>query len=225
MEFSNKTVILTTTQGKFIQYKEQSDLAFKLLVMSQMQNRCLDLDELMTYCLAPVPHCLGTPDGFFAKTNKASMLHFVTEDSREEVSCPKNAMFIQDGNALFHALIDLHPTFRGICLQIIDMMCPMQNFISSTDSYKENSIKSQERQRRGTSEPFVLEGPSTRRPKDFKVFLMNDSNKKKLCNLLLNVWSSDQAVTRLEKCETAILIVDDTTHLLKSADGQVILST
>ena len=73
----------------------------------------------MTYCLAPVPHCLGTPDGFFAKTNKASMLHFVTEDSREKVSCPKYAMFIQDGNALFHALIDLHQHSEGFVFKFL----------------------------------------------------------------------------------------------------------
>ena len=70
----------------------------------------------MSYTLTPVPHSLGTPDGFLAKTNKASMLHFLLKDINEEVPYPKEAFFIQDGNALFHELKDLPPTFGGICL-------------------------------------------------------------------------------------------------------------
>ena len=51
-------------------------------------------------------------------------------------------MFIQDGNALFHTLNNLPPMFGGIYLQILDHMTPKQNFIFSTDSYHQDSIKS-----------------------------------------------------------------------------------
>lgn len=64
MEKSNKTVKLTASDEKVIQFLEQSDLAFMLLVKSQLLDQPLDLDELMSYSLTPVPHCLGTPDGF-----------------------------------------------------------------------------------------------------------------------------------------------------------------
>ena len=82
MEAANKKAKLTTSQGKLVQFQEQSDLAFTLL---QVQENPLDLQELLTYSLAPVRHCLGTPGGFFAKTNKASMLHFLKKDNVEEV--------------------------------------------------------------------------------------------------------------------------------------------
>jgi len=62
---------------------------------------------MMQYSLLPIPHCLGTPDGFFAKTNKASMIHYLLEEYAENVpTYPKDAMFIQDGNALFHTIYD-----------------------------------------------------------------------------------------------------------------------
>lgn len=221
MESNNKQASLTSSQGKLVQFREQSDLAFKLLVKSQMMNECLDLEELMKYPLAAVCHCLGTPDGFFTKTNKASMLHFIMADHTEETPHPNKAMFIQDGNALFHSLIDLPPTFRDICLKMLDQMIGRRNFIFSTDSYKPDSIKAQERLRRGCSEPFVLEGASTRKPRDFKVFLMNDSNKQKLCQLLLEVWSNALSATRLERCRTSILIVDGKAHRLVTEDGAV----
>ena len=221
MERNNKSASPTSSQGKLVQYREQSDLAFKLLVKSQMMNESLDLEELMKYPLAAVCHCLGTPDGFFTKTNKASMLHFIMEDHTEETPYPNGPMFIQDGNALFHSLTDLPHTFRDICFQILDQMKAKRNFIFSTDSYKPDSIKSQERLRRGCSEPLVLEGPSTRKPRDFKLFLMNDSNKQKICQLLLEVWSSNLSATRLENCQTSILIVDGTAHQLVTRDGVV----
>ena len=65
----------------------------------------LDLQGLLTYSLAPVPHYLGTPDGFFAKTSKASMLYLLMKDNVEEVKYPNQPMFILDENALFHSLI------------------------------------------------------------------------------------------------------------------------
>ena len=108
---------------------------------SQMLSAPIDLDILLTYSLSPIPHCLGTPDGFFSKTNKASMLHFLMEDHNAEVQYPKDSMFIQDGNALFHTLVNMPPTFGGICLQILDLMASKKRFIFSTDSHHPESIK------------------------------------------------------------------------------------
>ncbi|KAL3064762.1 hypothetical protein OYC64_000901 [Pagothenia borchgrevinki] len=67
MEACNKKVTLTSSQGKVIQYQEQSNLAFLLLVKSQRAEDPLDLEELMKYPLMPVSPSLGTPDGFFSK--------------------------------------------------------------------------------------------------------------------------------------------------------------
>ena len=89
----------------------------------------IDLDTLTSYPLSLVPLCLGIHDGFFAKTNKASILHFIMEGHDVEKQYPKGSMFIQDGNVLFNTLNNLSPTFGGICLQILDHMAAKQNFI------------------------------------------------------------------------------------------------
>ena len=81
-----------------------------------MQKAALDLDTLMSYSLLSAPHCLRTADGFFAKTNKASTMHFMMEDHSQLVVYPKDFMFIQDVNALFHTMTNLAPTFTGITL-------------------------------------------------------------------------------------------------------------
>lgn len=73
MEKTNKKAKLTSTQGKVIQYQEQGDIAFQLLVKSQLLEQPISIDELMTYCITPVPHSLGTPDGYMAKTDKSKV--------------------------------------------------------------------------------------------------------------------------------------------------------
>ena len=146
-----------------------------------MLNVLIDLD----YPLSSVLHCLDTHDGFFAKSNKASMQHFIMEDNDVEKQYPKGSMFIQDWNVLFHTLNNLPPMFGGICLQFLDHMAAKQNFIFSADSYQQDFIKSQGRVRRGCGEKFILQGSATRKPKDFKAFLTNvkirDSFAKYLC--------------------------------------------
>jgi len=161
-----------------------------LIIKSQRLDEPLDLDELMRYSLAPVPHSLDTADGFFNKTNKAAMLHFLMEDAPEDVSYPTDSLYIQDGNALFRALTNLPTTFGAICLQVLDQMVAKTTFVFSTDSYHADSIKAQERLRRGFSQRYIIEGQATRKPVDFKLFLANEENKLQLCQLLLRVWDA-----------------------------------
>ena len=196
-----------------------------LLIKSQQFDEALSIDELMRYSLTPVPSSLGTPDGFFNKTNEAAMLHFVLKDIPEIVSYPKDAIHVEDGNALFHVLTNLPSTFGDICLRILDQMVAKKHFIFSTDSYHPNSIKAQERLRRGVSQSHIIDGPATRKPVDFKLFLTNDRNKTQPCHLLLRVWGSDSAVSRLTKCERAVIVVQGKAYHLDSKEGKVSVKT
>ena len=69
-----------------------------------------------------MPHCLGTPDGFFAKTNNAKLLHFLLEEYPGAPGYPNDAFHIEDGNALVYTLTNLAATFGEICLQILNQM-------------------------------------------------------------------------------------------------------
>ena len=77
------------------------------------------------------------------------MLHFLLDDNVENVSYPKGAIHIEDGNALTGS--DLPPTFGEIALKILDQMVSKKNLIFSTDSYQVDYIKAQERLGRGCS--------------------------------------------------------------------------
>ena len=110
MAACNKTAKLTTSDGKIIQYKEQSDLAFMLLINSQVLDEPLDLDELLTYSLFPIPYIFAIANGFCAKTNKAKRLHHLLGTYAETVGYLNVCFHIEDGNALLHVLKDLPPT-------------------------------------------------------------------------------------------------------------------
>ena len=83
-----------------VQYQEQSNIAFLLLIKSQNREESLDLGELMKFPLLPVPSSLRTQDVFFNNTNKAAVLHYLLEDlSSNDLPYPQDALFIQDGMA------------------------------------------------------------------------------------------------------------------------------
>ena len=102
MEANRKAVKLTSSE--VIEYWELSDITFTLLIKSQMLNFCFDLEEILSFSLTHVPHSLGTADGFLTKTNKASMLLFLMEDTPTDIPHPTNTFHVEDGNALFHVL-------------------------------------------------------------------------------------------------------------------------
>lgn len=149
------------------------------------------------------------------------MVHYMLDDYQDDIQYPDGALFIQDGMALMHTLTNIHPTFGGICLQILACMALKQNFVFSTDSYEPESIKTQERMRRGSSDKFIVDGPATRKPADFKLFLANEENKLQLCKLLLRVWGSNEAFTCLKKCGTVVLVVDGSAYQIGTSDDEV----
>ena len=121
----------------------------------------------------------------------------------------------------WYVLTNLPQTCGDICLQVLDPMAANKNFVFSTDCYHADSIKAQERLRRGFSLKYIIDGPATRKPADFKLFLANEDNKRQLCQLLLRVWGSKLAASRLEKCGTAVIIVDGKAYQLDSSNGEV----
>ena len=218
LEDMNKKVKVTTSKNKIVQYKQQGNIAFQLFVKSQIQDIQLDLKELMKYPLTPVPYSISTADGFLVKTDKSKSFHHITKDVDDAIASPPNeTLVIHDGNASFYDMKEIPGNFRHICRKIFDMMSK-GNVVFSTDSYKDKSIKSMERKRRGDTEKLIVRGEAMKKPPDWKSFLANDENKKQFVKLLYNEWSKNEYVTDLHGREV-ILICDGSAHLLTSDDG------
>ncbi|KAK6190948.1 hypothetical protein SNE40_002706 [Patella caerulea] len=86
--------------------------------------------------------------------------------------------------------------------------------------YKDDSIKSMERRRRGSGEKRIIQGENTRRPENWKEFLGNDDNKQQLIALLLKIWSTPECSRKLQKKEV-IAICEEKAYILTS-DGKTV---
>ena len=172
-------------------FQEQGDIAFQLPVKSLAHPEPLNMREVMAYFLTPVPHALRTPDGFMAKTDKSKLMAKITADF-ETIELPDlrtlvepRTIFIYDGNAQIHALMDVPAIFEDISLKLLDQLPRNADSLFSTDIYHDMSTKSQKLLLRGQGERITLQGMKMRRPPDFKLFLQNENNKVQLFDLLM----------------------------------------
>ena len=127
-------------------------------------------------------------------------------------------MYICDGNALIQNLTGLPQTFGQLAEKIFDSLPAAQRIDFVTDTYMESSIKSAERRRRGMSQTFLVKGPSTKLPKDWKAFLTNNKNKSSLTKLLLEEWQKDRYAPKLYKHEL-FFVCEERCVCLTSLDG------
>ena len=86
---------------------------------------------------------------------------------------------------MVHSIKEIPGDFKQISEKIFSMTSQKVDVIFSTDMYKEDSVKSMERNRRGSSEKLLLQGENTKKPADWKAFLTNEDNRKQLVQVLL----------------------------------------
>ena len=143
----NKKSIVATPKNKVVELQQQGNIALQLLIKLGRKGETIDLKELMSYPLMPVPSSIGTPDGFLAETDKSKCFHYLTKGiENSEIRDKSMTMYSEDGNATLHNLKRLLITFKGICENIFDISrSGKEHVIFSTDMYFRQSIKSHER--------------------------------------------------------------------------------
>lgn len=156
------------------------------------------------------------------KTDKAKLLHNLEEG---HIICtrPDSAVYVINGNAMFHALTQIPDTFGELAERIFVNLPYATRVDFVTDTYQEESIKNIERDRRGTSQEFLVRGPLTRDYHEFKEFLCNSSNKKQLITLILKEWKGDAYVSRL-KGRQLMVVSGVMCWCLSSQDGRKTLT-
>ena len=71
---------------------------------------------------------------------------------------------------------------------------------------------------RGVSEKLLIKGSATKKPSDWKQFLLNGENKKQFTNILLTEWQKNTYASELHG-RRVILIFDGKAYVLSSDDG------
>ena len=184
-----KTVVVKRTSNRELHYRQQSNIAFQLLVRAQEQPEKIELKELVKFPLMPVPSDIGTADGFLLKTNTAKGFEFLTKGIEDaDIPPDGDTLNIEDGNATFYSMKEIPATFRQITVKIFDVSTARRSSVLiNTDMYQVNSVKFLERSARWSGEERIILVESTKRPEKLTEFLSNDINKQQLIKLLLRV--------------------------------------
>ena len=117
----------------------------------------------------------------------------------------------------------LPSTFGELAEKIFDQLPKEQRVDFVTDSYHADSIKAPERERRGSSAAHLIKGPSTKIPRDWKIFLMNERNKENLSEFLLKEWRTEKYANKLQG-KALLFVCKGTCTQLTSNDGKTVLA-
>ncbi|MES9950704.1 MAG: hypothetical protein ABW118_17235 [Candidatus Thiodiazotropha sp.] len=209
-----------STQNKMLQIKAERNIFGQLVLLSVEHN--IDLQVTLSYPLGPVPYSLATADGMPAKTEKSKLLHHL-ESCVEPVTTPtdEGIAHVIDGNASLYVLSPVPENFQGVAEIVLDRLPKASRVDFVTDTYKEKSIKSFERKRRGTSEKLLISGPKTKAPKDWKGFMSNDENKTQLIKLLFSEWQKASYAKKLKGRNLYFAMGNECYHLT-STDGNAV---
>jgi hypothetical protein len=79
MATMNKKTRFKKFNNKIVEYREQGNVAFQLLVKSQKASQQVDVKELMPFQLTTVPTSIATADNL-ANTDKSKVFHYLTKD-------------------------------------------------------------------------------------------------------------------------------------------------
>ena len=97
-------------------------------------------------------------------------------------------------NALLQAMVSLPSTFGELAEYVFHQVLRAQRVDFVTDYCHPRSIKELERSIRDSSQTHLVKGPSTKVPRDWKKFLCNEENKRRLCSFLLEAWKKGKYV-------------------------------
>ena len=185
-----------STLNKLIEVRAERNV-FVQLVLLALKND-IDVEMTISYQLGPVPWTLANADGSPVKSEKAKLLRNLeaTAEAYEE-PVQEETVYIYDGNALLQAVTAIPDTFEEVFERVFTLLPKTQRVDFVTDCYYDHSIKAFKRRHRGMSPTFLLSGPKTKTPRDWKSFMSNDENKTLLIKLLLSEWKKPKYASRL----------------------------
>ena len=133
-----KSSVIKTLSNREAQYKQQANVAFQFLVLSQKQSEKIEMRELMKYSLMPMPDC------YLLNTDKSKGLTYLTNEL-DEFTMLSNAqtLNVKNRNAIFYCMKEVPATFKQICQKIYDVsFMGKSDLLFSTDMLATRKILS-----------------------------------------------------------------------------------
>ena len=150
--------------------------------MTIMQKRNVNLREVLSYPLGPLPWSLSRVAGELKKTNKAALLHKIENDAPALDVIPRNCVGIFDGMGEVQSYKAAGLTFGefsdGLLRSILNKAATFIRIDIVFDVYKDISIKAAGRRKRQRATTLKFSTIiSTHKIKQWHEFLSNATNK------------------------------------------------
>jgi hypothetical protein len=169
--------------------KADRSLFGRIIVMAQ--GRSLQMEDILSHPLGPLPWALSTPDGLLRKTNKATLATTMQKNVTVAEQFPGHSASIVDGMNLVQRVKGDQATFGDVATAVLSMALREGSQSSRIDVvfdiYLENSIKNSERSVRGGETGHQLKDiTGTQIVRQWKSFLTRVDNKTNLITFIVS---------------------------------------
>ena len=146
------------------------------------------------------------------------MAHATNEEQPETTL--DNIVYIVDLMALIRTMRDIPETFEDLAFRIIKSIRSGYKRVDIvSDSYHKVSIKSGEREKRGSSGKILLKSSKSKIPREFNKFLLNNENKQKMVEIFFDVLEEKHVkVLNLLRTNQLVLACDEFCKILTLAN-------
>ena len=197
-----KKVVNVQKKDKLIPLKMDRTLFARMALIAQFRK--IDMKEVFSYPLGPLPWAIADPYGMPRKTNKAQLLHQLEKGTAPGDQYPEHATSIYDGMAV---LQKYQPpsgsTFRTLAQTLLQICSShiSRKFHVVFDVYRDVSIKNPERSKRsaGSVEGIRYKNILPSYPiKSWKKLMSIQSNKTEIVKFLVSEWKKPEFTAKLE---------------------------
>ena len=175
--------------GKSKAIANQRDILGILVSQSYVNKTGVDMEKVLTYPLVSISLC--TPGGSNRKTAKSKLYDAAMEDevtiidSNNLTGIPNLENYFLDVVVFMRIMTNTSGSIRDLAWKVVNSIpVQYQKIYLLCDTYKEGSIKTDERRPRGSGKWYVIKSPNMKIPSDFSNFLKNGDNKTMLLDLI-----------------------------------------
>ena len=189
------------------------DIIGKLLILSTKYNKPIDLEGALTYPLFSVPLSLAYPGGVKRGYQKSNLLPLLMPnfENLNNTNGPNkvHCVYIMDMIAqLRTCFTNLPSTYEEL---IIRFLQPIRQGYRQVhiiaDTYRDGSIKSGEREKRGSAAKVIIASVKSKLPRDMKQFMLNYENKTQFIQLIFTFVKINQYLVLQDILQTDCVVL------------------
>lgn len=171
----------------------QADRALFGCIIVMAQGRNLQMADVLSHPLGPLPWALATSEGLHRKTNKAALASYLQKNVAPADQLPDHSATIKDGMSIIQKVKGDQVNLGGIAQFVLSMALKDGSTSDRIDivfdTYQDTSIKNCERLARGEELGLKLQDiTASQIVRQWRSFLAHVGNKWSLNSFLVSEW-------------------------------------